>query len=133
MATAPHEPASLAGPLHAERLPACTGIVVGPSASPPVHSLPPCRSFECKSDGQYFVVNHASLEPAGGEEASDSAYTGPVSEPPSQQAGRLGACLPPPASMAASVKCAEWALPGALLLSPPPLPALLAPGVRGAG
>lgn len=36
--------------------------------------------FECKSDGQYFVVNHASLEPAGGEEASDSAYTGPVYE-----------------------------------------------------
>lgn len=41
----------------------------------------PCRgrpcSFECKSDGQYFQVLHASLEPASGD-VPDSAYTGPV-------------------------------------------------------
>ena len=33
--------------------------------------------FECKSDGQYFAVSHAGLEPADGE-LEDSAYTGPV-------------------------------------------------------
>lgn len=35
--------------------------------------------FECKSDGQYLEVLHASLEPAEGE-VEDSAYTGPVYE-----------------------------------------------------
>ncbi|KAL4427157.1 hypothetical protein ABPG77_001161 [Micractinium sp. CCAP 211/92] len=35
--------------------------------------------FECKSDGQYLEVLHASLEPADGE-VEDSAYTGPVYE-----------------------------------------------------
>jgi hypothetical protein len=136
MATAPLDPASQPGrpaPVHAVQLRACTGNLFTPSTSATGEHCPPARSFECKSDGQYFVVNHASLEPAGGEEASDSTYTGPVSEPPSQQAGRRAARLPPSASSAASPNCAEWALPGALLLSPSPLPALLAPGVRGAG
>lgn len=35
--------------------------------------------FECKSDGQYFVVQHASVEPAG-QELEESAYTGPAYE-----------------------------------------------------
>lgn len=35
--------------------------------------------FECKSDGQYFAVQHVSLEPANGD-VEDSAYTGPVYE-----------------------------------------------------
>lgn len=33
--------------------------------------------FECKSDGQYFAVQHVSLEPANGD-VEDSAYTGPA-------------------------------------------------------
>ncbi len=35
-----------------------------------------CR-FECKSDGQYFMVQHVALEPTSGD-VEDSAYTGPV-------------------------------------------------------
>ncbi|PSC74310.1 mitochondrial glyco [Micractinium conductrix] len=33
--------------------------------------------FECKSDGQYFAVQHVALEPAG-DDIEESAYTGPV-------------------------------------------------------
>lgn len=35
------------------------------------------RRFECKSDGQYFVVQHVALEPTSGD-VEESAYTGPV-------------------------------------------------------
>lgn len=40
----------------------------------PVHR----RSFECKSDGQYFAILHVSHS-ASNQEVEDSAYTGPVS------------------------------------------------------
>ncbi|KAI3424056.1 hypothetical protein D9Q98_009419 [Chlorella vulgaris] len=35
--------------------------------------------FECKSDGQYFSVQHVSLEPAE-DDMEDSAYSGPAYE-----------------------------------------------------
>lgn len=42
------------------------------------HATPnPGCSFECKSDGQYFAVQHVALEPAG-DDIEESAYTGPV-------------------------------------------------------
>jgi hypothetical protein len=43
----------------------------------PCTSSPFC-SFECKSDGQYFSVQHVSLEPVE-DDMEDSAYSGPVS------------------------------------------------------
>lgn len=35
--------------------------------------------FECKSDGSYLTIQHASLEPADGD-YDDSVYTGPAYE-----------------------------------------------------
>jgi hypothetical protein len=50
------------------------------ASHPPSHtSSRPVPRFECKSDGEYFTVLHASLEPADGD-VEDSAYTGPVYE-----------------------------------------------------
>lgn len=80
------------------RLKTLVQCVPPPANTPPAHRClslghHACR-FECKSDGQYLEVLHASLEPADGE-VEDSAYTGPVSRAPLLTSSPLSAPPPP--------------------------------------
>ena len=54
-------------------------VDVGVMFSVQVARGPNSLVFECKSDGTYLSVMHASFEPTDGE-IEDSAYTGPVYE-----------------------------------------------------